>query len=341
MVITEQTVIEICNKNVDITKLTAKNYTLCIDGTSCTKKSSIIRHTGRTFSKNQYLNPNRNSNTFAPAMIGYICSGIHNLPAGGPHFEDRSPMNVLDWHILWIIMNDFLKTFGNVSVDETNLSIYNAVQKYKEIFSAYKKWHVYKMFINDINTIALIDSDVHRCDNTRYLRGEGSDKERSQWKFYTYLQNLMYKELYPKLVIDLAWFDDCDLSEVISGISKFLNSTLDILSQRPNLDYAPLINRRLPTPKCDYNLINITTHAYRSVGRWGCQILAGNEEPLKSRLPSYINVDNIMHPRGNLEAPIVSATVDYLFDNHTINNNNNINNNDEAYIEDCDMNDMF
>lgn len=344
MLITEQKVIEICKLKVDVSKLTANNYTLCVDGTSCTKKTSILKATNRYVSKNQHVNSNQNSDTYFPSMIGYICSGINNLTCGGPHFEDRSPMNVLDWHFLWKIFDDYLKTFGNLEPKNNNLDMQNKLLKYKSIFNAYKNWYIYKMFSGQINTIALIDSNIGRCDSLRFARGENSDRERSQWKFYTAFQNLMYKELYEDLYIDLDWFGDADSCDVVSGISKYLVSVLDMLAARPNLDYAPLVDRRLPMPKMDYNLSNITTHTYRSIGRWGCQLILGNEEHLKTRIPSYVNVDNIKHPRGNMDEPIIASTRGYLFQSGGYNNNmdsyNGLSDN-ECTDDDCTMTEMF
>ncbi|ATY70213.1 GrBNV gp44-like protein [Tomelloso virus] len=341
MPLTEQEIIAICTSRVDITKLTANNYSLCIDGTSCTKKSSILRVSQRMVSKNQRLNPNNNSDTFFPSMIGYITSGIANLTCGGPHFEDRSPLNVLDWHILWKIFDDYLKHFGNVLPDENNAEMAKKLEMYKSIFDSYKEWYIYKLFAVKINTIALIDSNIARCDNLRFTRGESSDCERSLWNFYTSLQNLMYRQLYDGLYIDLDWFGDSECTDVVNGIAKFLNSTLDSLAQRPNLDYAPLVNRQLPTVKCDYTMENITTHAYRSIGRHGCQILIGNtDEVLKSRLPSYLNVSHICNPLGGFSERIVSTTRDYLLNCQT---------KDESMVEgddvvvdlDCSMDELF
>lgn len=337
MVVTEQHIIEICNKSVDVSKLTAQNYTLCVDGTSCTKKTSILNTTGRLVSKNQRVNPNQNSDTYFPSMIGYICSGIDNLTCGGPHFEDRSPLNVLDWHILWKVFDDYLKNFGNTEVNEENPIMHEAIDRYKNIFNNYKQSYFYKMFSKDINTIALIDSNIERCDSLRFNRGEASDIERSMWKFYTSLQNLMYKELYPGLYIDLEWFGDADSSDVVSGLAKFLTSVLDKLAMRPNLNHAPIINRVLPVIKDDYTLNNITTHTYRSIGRWGCQQLAGNDEPLKVRIPSYVNVTNIQHPRGSTDMNIFASSREYLFkvDNYDepVNNSNE----NEYTIDEIDM----
>nr|QHG11357.1 GrBNV_gp44-like protein [Oryctes rhinoceros nudivirus]QKE59587.1 GrBNV_gp44-like protein [Oryctes rhinoceros nudivirus]UBO76534.1 GrBNV_gp44-like protein [Oryctes rhinoceros nudivirus]UBR58302.1 gp44-like protein [Oryctes rhinoceros nudivirus]WAQ80123.1 GrBNV_gp44-like protein [Oryctes rhinoceros nudivirus] len=338
MSVTEQGVFEICVSRVDVSKLTAKNYTLCLDGTSCTKKSSILRGTKCLISKTQYIKPNRNSNTYFPSMIGYITAGINNLTCGGPHFEDRSPLNVLDWHILWKIFDDYLKTFGNVSVDTNNPDIRNAMLKYTSIFKAYKNSYFYKGFAQKINTIALIDSNTARCDDLRFRRGIGSDKERSLWKFYTALQNMMYAELYPDRYIDLAWFGDAESVDVISGIGKFLKFTLDVLSSRPNLDFAPLKNCRLPTVKCDYTLQNISTHVYRSIGRFGCQYLMGNEDVLRARIPSFVNATNIKHPRGNMDEPIMASTREYLFNNTE---SDDTTDSDLILTEDCTMIELF
>lgn len=337
MTITEQRVIEICKQRVNVFKLTGKTYTLCIDGTSCTKKTSILNKTGRFVNKVQQTNPSTNSDTFFPAMLGYICAGINSLQCEGPHFVDRSPINVLDWHILWKIMDGHLKRFGNVEINENNPEMAAALEEYREIFRQYKETDHYKLITQNINTIALIDSNVARCDNMRYCRNEGSDRERSMWKFYTPLQNLMYQVLYEDLCVDWAWFGDAETDHVVSGISKFLVAVLDKLASSSELLYPPLKNCRLPTPKVDYTLKNITTHVYRSIGRWGCRILAGeSEETLRSRMPPYINVNNIEHPTGYTCDPIVSEKRDYLFDTKTEDQMDEC-----SEIEDLDYSSMF
>lgn len=339
MFITEQDVVDICNKRVNVSKLTAKNATLCIDGTSCTKKSSILEATQQKVSKIQRVNGVRTTNTYFPSAIGYISVGVNNLKCGGARFEDRSPMNVLDWIVLWRIADDFLLKFGNVAITQTSKEMRQALSEYKELFAEYKNWYVYKMFSCDINTIALINSNTAVCDELRYSRNEGSDKQRSTWKFYTGLQNLMYEALYPGLIIDLAWFGVADADDVVSGIAIFLNSVLQTLATRPNLDHARLISRKLPSLKEDYTLLNATTHVYRSIGRWGAAVLMDQEEDLRFRIPGYLNVENIKHPRGNHDPPIVAHTRALLFDSEPILDDFCLGENSAG--DDCSLDEMF
>lgn len=348
MIITEQVVFEICKSRVDTSKLTGRNYTLCLDGTSCTKKSSILEATEMLVVKNQQYNNNENSDTYFPTMIGYITSGIATLSCGGPHFNDRSPLNVYEWPILWKIMGKFVRQFGNSAVDENNPDILVFLNEVVEIFTAYRESN--NLFSSKINTIALIDSNISRCDSLRYLRGVASDKERSTWKFYTALQNLMYKTLYPDLVIDLDWFGDAETDVVVQGIAIFLKSVLFELSSKPNLESAPLIKLKMPKikePGIDHTLKNITTHAYRSIGRWGCRKLAYQDdysidsENLHSRIPSFINVDNITHPGGYKMDRIPATDCSHLFEADPFYNYDENNQSNEPLIEDAVFNEMF
>lgn len=307
-------VFELCKRNVDLTKLNAKNHTICVDGTSCTMKTSILNSIEKyPITKVQRLSTTRNMDTYFPSMIGYISVGMLSLPCGGPHFNDRSPLNVFEWRLLWKIFNHYLLHAGNV---RPNKKTQGMMEKYVEFFNLVKQLPLYNHFRNSLNCIAFIDSNVNRCDMLRMQRADGTDTERSLWDFYTPLQNLMYQTLYPNTVIDMDWFGDTDRSVVVCGVAKFLVFAIEELqSRQQSIDYAPLINYTLPTVKTDYNLSNISTHVQRSIGRWGCKKIVGSDraKTLSEYVPSYLNVSNIYHPDGFFDTDIVSNDVSTLF----------------------------
>lgn len=309
-----QEIVEICKNRVNLDLLLAKNSALCVDGTSCCMKSSILAHSNRKVSKNGRINSSRNADTYFPSLIGYITSGILNLYAGGPRYEDRSPINVLDWCILWKLLDNYVRKFGNVAPDETHADMSNTLREFTEIISLYKNSIAYKEFSKHINCIALVNSNTDQCDVLRYARGKNgkvgnSDIERSSWKFYTWFQNFMYIQLYPDLYIDLAWFEDTDLSDVVSGIATFLNYTLDSVASKP-VDYAQLINRNLPTPPEDYHKTNMETHIYRQSGRFRSRELAcTNNGSFVDQIPQSMNVSNIVDSYGIIYPPIYAIDI--------------------------------
>jgi len=313
--LTEQEVFDICLSRVDYAgKLKAKTHTLCIDGTSCTMKSSILNATGRLITKVQRNHRIQNPNTFGPSMLGYICSGINTSLGTIPHFNDRSPLNVLEWHILWKLMDDYLESFGNTKPDENDPNMTVAFQMYRKIFNAHHNRCAVKVFSSRINGLAIVDSNTDRCDERRSKRNKtASDIERSTWNFYTFLQNLMYKELYDGLYIDLAWFLCTDPKVIVSGMAKFFNFVLDYITKTIKPEFAIVYRHALPTVRHDYNMSNMTVHAYRSIGRWGCKELSGTNEYLHARLPKYLDISNIVCPNGLMHEPIVPTTRAFMF----------------------------
>lgn len=210
-----------------------------------------------------------------------------------PHFNDRSFLNTLEWRVLWKTMDDYYKRFGNVVPDETRDDIKSALNEYRRVFDDLRDSYFYKRFRRMMNGIAIIDSNTDRCDALRQARREGSDLERSSWRFYTFMQNLMYSRLYPSTHIDLAWFDDHDLDTVTASIAVWLKSLLGRLVGSVAAKVSvPLVKFKLPVPKHDFCLSNISTHSYRSRGRLACKIAVNPSEELTlaNYIPSYVDV---------------------------------------------------
>lgn len=292
---------EICSQNVDrgaILRHAVKtsNNVLCIDGTSATKKTSILEKTGYKVTKLQKITKFQNINRYFPAMLGYICTGINLSKYGESRLNDRSPLNPLEWHVLWCCMSDFFTNHGNVYPIDLG--------KYKMIMIDFKNSFFYKLFNNQINCLAFIDSNCLRCDNLRIQRNENNDRERSQWCFYTPMQNLMYSVLYENRVIDMAWFDEFTIDEVCQGISMWINELMIDISKLNILSNAPLSMYHLPInfSNMDYALQNMTTHVHRCIGRVGCKIINQSIDKrnfmlhLKNCVPDYVSIREIQPP---------------------------------------------
>lgn len=362
-----ESVFDICKRKVNLDLLVAPNNTLCLDGPSCTKKSSILAATGRLVTKVQQLVNVFQPDNYPPSTFGYICAGVKQMLCGEPHFNDRSPLNVLDWWFLWLLLDVVLRVFGNnippnmgsgvipppqppqppsqpssesasnkhhediefdsllthmsdYMMNKMNLLKNDKIRQYIKLFQLYKDDYIRTTWTRDINCIAVVDSNIDRCDELRRQRNQGSDAERSSWKFYTFMQNLMYSILYPNLYIDLAWFDHHNPEEVVPGIAQFMNYALDHIVDRNRvngtLKPAIISKHKLPVPKRDFVMTNMQIHVQRSIGRWGCAAINGEKDSLQElaqRIPRYLTVENIKHPDGNIIGPILSTTRDYLF----------------------------
>lgn len=305
----EQQVFELCAERCDSSALTAPNSTLCVDGTSCTMKTSILNATKLPVTKTNRLNRFITPNSYFPSMIGYITKGIQSLNVGGPHLNDRSPLNVLEWRDLWRIFDHFLSNNGLTVPTAEQLDIY------RQFFRNLRDSYYYKHFRKQINAIAFVDSDVDRCDMLRFNRNQGSDTERSRWPFYTPLQNLMFKTLYPGQFIDMAWFHDTERSIIIAGVSKYLRSLFDIL---PNYSTLPIIEKvYLPTLPIDPLLLNISTHVHRAIGRHAVKSTLNDPDilPLMTSIPCWVDVEAQKHN----EYPIRARKSDFDSDrNHLL-----------------------
>lgn len=298
------TVYDICSAKINksgILKhaLFSKNQVLCVDGTSATKKTSILARTNYEITKIQKIGNFKNVNRYFPAMLGYICSGLVMSRYGDTRLNDRGPLNPLEWHVLWCCMSDYFTTHGNTAPTK------DALTKYEIQFKQLKNSFFYEFFSKKINCIAFVDSNCARCDSVRSARNEGSDIQRSNWKFYTPMQNLMYSTLYENRVIDMAWFDEFTTDQVCDGIAQWINDLTVEISQLSINKMVPLRRYNLPInfKNTDFALQNMTTHAYRSVGRVGCKML--NRELDKKNaattlqkhyLPSYVSLDKIQVP---------------------------------------------
>lgn len=279
--------------------------TITVDGTSCTKKTATLNATGRPVTKVQRYNNAKNANTFGPSMIGYVMAGMVNQSIDKrPKFNDRSPLNVLEWYLLWKLMDTYVVKFGNVRPHPSVPQMTGYLDEFRRLFTRLKSWYVYEHFRSRINGIAFIDSNVDRCDRLHAARNEGSDNERAAWLFYTPLQNLMYEILYPEAIIDMDWFNDATTDVVVEGVAVFLDNLLRNTTRRTVVE-EPTFTVQLAPPVVwvrgqDFTMHNMSTHVYRSVGRAGVKRIldAASTFDMDSYVPDYATVYNATGPNG-------------------------------------------
>lgn len=309
----EQEIINICNERIDRRQFTAPTHSLCVDGTSATKKTTILERTGVSVVKIKRMTNVFDRNTYFPSMIGYIAYGLNSQNRGEPHFYDRSHLNCLEWNVLWTVMDDYVRKVGNARPTLGDARIASLMDRYRKIFESLRDSYYYRRFRDQINAVAFIDSDVDRCNELRALRNQGSDQERSKWLFYTDLQNLMYRTLYPGSHIDMNWFN-APIDTVVNGVSKWLVQTLKeiVIVGRHAMKPVPLMPYKLPILDHDYTLSNITTHVYRSMGRLACKKIKdpNDQTKLLDYVPSYVDVSNATDVDGTESSyPAKDATM--------------------------------
>lgn len=186
---------------------------LCVEGTSCVKKTSTLNSTNLPVVKTKNFATIINGNSYGPSMIAAACAGeIYHIETSNKRdldstkcFFDRPSTNYMEWSILWQMFDLYVREFGNVKPDpKKQRSFFNEFDK---AFINLRNNYCYDYFVSRINIVSVIDTNVERCDNARKLRNTGSDMERSNWKYYTTLQNRKERILHPFGYIDLAWFD--------------------------------------------------------------------------------------------------------------------------------------
>lgn len=331
-----------------LSKYKSNNRVLCIDGTSCCKKSAICAELSKanpTCLINDYLpdemfktlktQTNRKiirPNTYYPSNYGYIVGGMLDISNANKQMMvlqsqfndnianksgseivsftipmDRSPLNVDEWRLLWILMDEFWNAYGNVDFDETIHASF--LNHFDNIFATLRKCTWYRAFRSQINCLAIINSDTVACDTLRTMRNSSSDVQRSQWKFYTSFQNRMYRELYRAMTdeeletfpynqkidgknihylkhdcyLDLAKISQFDESGkhndihvrlILKALRDYMYKNLDFTTTRLDRDELNNVNFKrfyLPTPSkytyTDPVEANYNEHVYREAGR--------------------------------------------------------------------------
>lgn len=255
---------------------------LCIDGTSATLKSTIIANLNmNNYKISNYYNID-NINSYGPAMLGYISSGLIALN----NFDeftifDRSPLNGMEWALLWRLFDKFLSTYGNVSPDRETHK--NFLLLFKNAFDKLKNLPTYMFWRKRLNVLVLIDTNIIKCDYRRYLRNKGSDRTRSSYKFYTFLQNEMYSILYESSCIDINNFDD--EQKTIEYVTDFIQNTLypKIMNEKKIINFKINVCRKnMPLQtNCDLFAINYSAYVQRKLIK---------KKPIDNK---FLNIENI------------------------------------------------
>lgn len=255
---TIQDVIAICSEKIKIPDEPALTCVMDIDGLACSGKTTLIQRMKTLHkiptTKVQHVDNIKSYNTFFPAMLGYMEGGIVNTYHLTREFtiSDRSLLNPLEWYCLWKIMSSYNRAFKNAKFDTNNIYIRLFEMEAVDIFETLKNSFIYKNYRKYVNPCILIDTRRNRCEERMRNRNIGTDYERSFWKFYVPLQNLMYKTLYDGFYIDLNWFGDLDLDIIMSGLTCFCEMYMYNLKMR----YKPPIKNTFIVPHviiCDYD----------------------------------------------------------------------------------------
>lgn len=273
-----------CRELVKVSEFDRTNPVICLDGTSCTKKTTILSHTGLPVYKTTHNTAIQNPDSLGTSMMGYLTASWYDQQTHGVHLRDRSPQSCLEWAVLWASMNQ------RVTQDEPP-------EGHEHRMRLLKNSHLYRFAAQRSNVLALVDSNVPRCDALRQKRNlTESDRERSRWSFYTEMQNTMYRILHEGRVIDLAEFDACSDDAVVAGIADFI-----VELQRTLTETAPgpgggsdSESFRYRTPTLvgkDLTTRNLTTFAHRALIRQWVNSADQDPTPVdRSALPSGICV---------------------------------------------------
>lgn len=285
MVVSEN-IINICKDKLDVSQLIAKTSCLCIDGTSSCLKTTILQKLEQScylVTKVQRTKSFINANSFGPSMLGYICYGLTEQHSfAQPHFNDRSFLNTKEWNFLWTYIERFRM------IDEINYE--EEITKFEKDIDKFMNEYAYVAFRQQMNGIAIINTNSVMVDRMRRNRNEGSDRERSNWKFYTKLQNIFYAKIYANLYIDLNWFAGEPIDTIVESLVEVLKW---VLHSKPG-QWDPDIQKnyhnislKLPTPNIDLTVSNMETHVYRSFGR----AIAHKAENVEEFMSNVIPID--------------------------------------------------
>lgn len=204
-----------------------KAYSVSIDGTSATCKTTIVQTTAKyanvKSNKVSKEYPIKNTNTMGGAMLGYAMCGVKMMNRSRI-VMDRSPLNCYEWYVLWTMMNEFNAKFGNVEYNERNSDHAEMIRRFKTYFEDMLKYEPYMKIRNLFVGYSIIDSDWKAVDARRTRRGTGSDVHRSTFQIYSFMQNLMYECLYPDRCIDLNDYRSMnyELKEIVEGIAMYI-----------------------------------------------------------------------------------------------------------------------
>lgn len=291
--------IEIFNKLQKLPlQFSSNTKSFCVDGTCCCFKSTILESLP-SMKVNNFTNA-KNHNSNNADMLGYLFRGLSFAQCKNATIFDRSPVNVMDWHVLWPLLESYYKTFGNVR-PSSSLNGYDLwLSEFKNVFTNLKNSWSYKFIRDNLNCIAIVDSDYIGVEHRLFARGNQSDMDRAMWTFYIPLQTEMYKILYDT-VIDLNNFAGSPKEEIIIAIQTYFRLILNNLEtlESPNVLG---INKYQGVPlKIDLTELNYNAHVQRTHSKSIAKLLKENIpyiQTMNECIPNFINIDT--------NAPIVN-----------------------------------
>lgn len=243
------------------------NRSLCIDGTAACLKTTILLNLQSKHFNIQKINKvslSTDINSLGPAALGYITRGIRLLNTPKVTFFDRSPLNCVEWHVLWSLFDVYQKTFGNVKPSDVKHTAEWKlfVKDFNLRFDMLKDAVWYKDFSSKINRIAIIDSNVENVRRRMANRNRPSDIIRSNWLFYPDLQNMMYRNLY------LQVFDVSDYEDVDTFSTSIIHHLIMYSKEMEIMPYTCTPTTfHLPTAPLDLQRLNMHSHIFRSLGK--------------------------------------------------------------------------
>lgn len=182
------------------------------------------------------------------SLIIFVQQLIHNI---------RSPLNVLEWHVLWKFMNKYFKKFGNVT----------PCPEHSSSMQRLTIWNTIVTFPQDTSTLSLLS--IPMCSVATTI----DDLETSAPIMNVHLGNFTrtYRtECIP--CIDLAWFDRevglLDRSNVVTVLASYLTSTLkNFPKSKPTHHGSNDFALPVPLGDQDLSLWNFITFVYREAIR--------------------------------------------------------------------------
>lgn len=303
-------IFEMCKHLINIDKLDPTIMICCIDGTSSTFKSTILDKLQNisTFniSKIQHRFTIINPNTNPSSGLGYIYAGMQQIQESNNTvtFNDRSYLNTFEWNcIIWPLIEIYVSRFGYKSISELHDYEFDDYLKvFKTWIVEFKSFFPYCMYRKKINTIVLINSNVKKVDELRLHRNIGSDSLRSQWPFYTWIQNIFYKLMYDDLCIDLSHFpNDLSNDNIVDGLTKFFiyvgNYLQTTNTQIQTIDAQQKRKKRYAKIPIlfDYTKANISAYVFRHCKKAEIKGIINNEISKQSHLNQHIPKDIIFY----------------------------------------------
>lgn len=163
-----------------------KDKYVCIDGTTCVGKSSIIGEDDPRYIKiNNFMNVD--SINFDPASsIRYLIKSLEMLKSHENIVCDRSPVS----NIAWLIFEYFFSYHYHLCKKLNENGLFWSVVLNHNLIPLFAKLRQEKL-----NIIFLIDSDIAMIHDNLKLRGEGNDERYAEFDKYCHFQNFIYSKL--------------------------------------------------------------------------------------------------------------------------------------------------